>query len=271
MFKNLKPITPSTRHSFILTKTVSKKPLLKNKLTIKTKAFGKNEEGHIVNRHKERGAKKRYRIIDFIRTKKSTGVVCTIEHDPFRSAFIMSVFDTLTKSFFYSLAPDGTRVGDSVGSGKKVLVKLGNATFLKRIPAGAVVSNVSLKPGGKGQLARSAGSYCFLRGHSLGYCFLELMSGETRLVSSSNNALIGRMSNPNHFLQQSGKAGRSRWLGKRPTTRGVAMNPVDHPNGGGEGKKSGQRKTPWGKPSTRGRIRKSRPNNFIIKKRYESV
>ena len=270
MFKKQKPTTPSIRHLFRCMKTVSKRPLLKNKMKLRNKALGKNNQGRIISKHKGGGHKKRYRKVELTPLKNFEGIVCSMEYDPFRTGFIMSVFDFNKKKFYYTLAPEGSKVGDSLMSGAKVPVKLGNTTLLKNVPPGALVSGVTLIPNKEAVLARSAGSYCFLRGHSVekNLSFLELMSGEIRLVSSDNYALIGKISNESHFLDQSGKAGRSRWLGRRPSVRGVAMNPIDHPNGGGEGKKSGLNKTPWGKSSKQG-VKTGSSNYLIIKKRYE--
>lgn len=184
----------------------------------------------------------------------------------------MSVFDTKKKKFFYAAAPSGVKVGSNVLSGPKVPIKAGNSTLLKNVPPGALLSNVTLHPESRKRvLARSAGSYCFLLGHLVekNLSFLELMSGEIRLVSSNNQVLIGKVSNESHFLEQGGKAGRSRWLGKRPKVRGVAMNPIDHPNGGGEGKKSGFNRTPWGKSSKQG-FKTGSFNPMCVKKRNES-
>ena len=272
MFKNQKPTTPSIRHSFLCIKKISKHPLLKNKLQRKKKALGKNNQGHVVSRHKENGCKKRYRKLELAYSKNLNGIVCSIEYDPFRTGFIMSVFDTEKKTFFYTVAPSGLQVGSNVLSGAKVPVKVGNSMPLKSVPPGTLVSNVTLHPKNrKSVLARSAGSYCFLLGHLIerNLSFLELMSGEIRLVSSDNQASIGKVSNESHFLEQSGKAGRSRWLGKRPKVRGVAMNPIDHPNGGGEGKKSGLNRTPWGKSSKQG-VKTGGFNPMCVKKRNES-
>lgn len=269
IFKKQKASTPSMRHSFLLLKNLQKKPLLKKSLTSCRKALGKTSSGKIISRHKEIGAKKRYRKLDLKRTSVDEGVVCSIEHDPYRSGFIMAVFSTTRKKFFYTLAPEGISVGDSIKSGKTLDIKAGNSVRLNRVPPGAMISNIPLRKEGLGKIARSAGSYCLVRGHTEYFTFLELMSGEVRLVESGTHVMIGRVSNEYHFLEQSGKAGRSRWLGKRPVTRGVAMNPVDHPNGGGEGKKSGPGKTPWGRSSKRGKTFKHKNNKFIIKRRYE--
>lgn len=269
IFKKQKASTPSMRHSFLLLKNLQKKPLLKKSIVNFKKPLGKSSSGKIVSRHKEIGAKKKYRKLDLKRTGVDEGVICSIEHDPYRSGFIMSVFSTTRKKFFYTLAPEGVSVGDSVKSGKGSDIKAGNSVQLDKVPPGAMVSNVSIKPGKLGKISRSAGSYCLVRGHTGNLTFLELMSGEVRLVNSENYVVVGRISNEHHFLEQSGKAGRSRWLGKRPSTRGVAMNPVDHPNGGGEGKKSGFGKTPWGKSSKRGKTFKHKNNIYVVKKRYE--
>lgn len=246
MFKNLKPVTPSLRHLFATTKNLAKKPLLKSKTKTKNRALGKNNKGRIVVRHRGGGVKKKYRTLDLKRNEKGKGVVCSLEHDPYRSAFIMSIFDTSSKKFFYSLAPEGVLVGDSVESGQSVSEAAGNSAPIGSFPAGSLISNLALNTVSGGKLARSAGTYGVLRGHLGNSSFVELMSGEIRLIPSKNYAQLGKISNDTHFLEQSGKAGRSRWLGKRPHVRGVAMNPVDHPNGGGEGKKSGPGKTPWG-------------------------
>jgi len=181
----------------------------------------------------------------------------------------MSLFNTVTKKFVYALAHEGVGVGSSIKTGKNSVIRAGNSVRLADIPAGAMISNVSLTQGCGGVLSRSAGAYCLVRGHVPGFAFIELMSGEIRLLKTVNSATIGKVSNEHHFLEQSGKAGRSRWLGKRPTTRGVAMNPVDHPNGGGEGKKSGKGRTPWGKPSKQGKTLNHTNNPYIVKRRYE--
>lgn len=257
MFKKIKPATPSTRHLFKTVKKLKKKPLLKTKIAAYNRSLGKSSgSGRIVSRHKEGGAKKKYRSLDLKRTDVVKGVVCSIEHDPFRSAFIMSIFDLNKKTFFYALAADGVKTGDSVESGIKASINAGNCTKLGRIPVGSAVSNVPLTKGRGGQLARAAGTYCFIRSHgNNGTSLIDLPSGKQSAVSSTHPVLIGKVSNPKHFLEEIGKAGRSRWIGRRPSVRGVAMNPFDHPNGGGEGKKSGPGKTPWGKPSKSGKKR----------------
>lgn len=265
MFKKLKPATPSLRHSFLTIKKLSKKPILKNKIRSIKRSLGKNNTGKIVVRRREVGAKKKYRELNLKRQESLKGVVCSLEHDPFRSAFIMSVFNAKKKHFFYTLAPAGILVGDSVETGRKVTKKAGNSGPLRTFPAGSLVSNITINPQSGGQIARSAGSYGILLGQVEDFCFLELMSGETRLVPSKHYAQLGKISNETHFLEQSGKAGRSRWLGKRPHVRGVAMNPIDHPNGGGEGKKSGLGKNPWGQLKKGQGVKNHNP--LIIKRR----
>ena len=265
MFRNLKPVTPSLRHSFLIIKKLNSKPLLKNKLRNLNQSLGKNNAGKIVVRFKGGGVKKRYRTIDFKRNKSMNGVVCSLEHDPFRSSFIMSLFDTSKKKFLYSLAPEGVMVGDSIETGASVPQTAGNSAPLKNFPAGSLVSNLTVTAHLGGQLARSAGSYGLVRGHLEEFSFVELMSGEIRLISNENYAQLGKISNDTHFLEQMGKAGRARWKGRRPHVRGVAMNPVDHPNGGGEGKKSGPRRNPWGRLNKKKLNKKSNP--FIFKSR----
>lgn len=269
MFKNLKPVTSSLRHSFTLIKNLRKRSLLKNKIKYFKRSSGKNNSGKITVRHKGAGVKKKYRILDFKRNTKLDGLVCSLEHDPYRSAFIMSVFDTVKKKFFYSLAPEGITVGDSIKTAEFVPSTAGNSAPLKNLPAGLLISNITLKETFGGQCARAAGTYGIIRGHSTdNFSFVELISGEIRLVPSKNYVLLGKISNDTHFLQQLGKAGKSRWKNIRPSVRGVAMNPIDHPNGGGEGKKSGKGKTPWGQPGKKGKLQK-KTVAFILKKRYE--
>lgn len=269
MFKKQNSNTPSLRHSIKLIRNVRKKPLLKKSINFFKQKLGKsNHSGKIISRHKECGAKKKYRILESKRSEESLGVVCSLEYDPYRTGFIMAVFDTYTKKFFYALAPEKVAVGDSIESGNDVAARAGSTTFIGKMPIGTVVSNVSTTHRNGGKLARSAGTYCIVRGHRSGFSLLELMSGELRLVPQSSRASVGRVSNESHFLEKSGKAGRSRWLGKRPKVRGVAMNPIDHPNGGGEGKKSGQRRSPWGRSSKLSRRTKN-ISQLVVKKRYE--
>ena len=274
MFKKQKPVTSSLRHRLSIVKSINKKPILKTKIVSHKKALGKGKDtGLIVSRHKEQGMKKKYRQLDFKRTSNSKGIVCSIEYDPYRSAFIMSIFDTLKKSFYYTLAVDNVKVGNILESGPKSAIRSGNSVPLEKVPAGTAVCNVSFYKNKGGQISRSAGTFCIVQGHlTSNFSCLELPSKEIRLIPSKNYVFVGKISNPLHFLETIGKAGRSRWLGNRPKVRGVAMNPVDHPNGGGEGKKSGFGRTPWGKPSKGGKkgLKFTFKKNLIIKKRYET-
>ncbi len=235
------------------------------------KTGGRNNHGRITTRHKGGGEKRKYRLIDFKRNKDEIAArVKTIEYDPNRSARIALVaYEDGEKR--YILAPIGMNVGDVIHSGQAADIKPGNAKALKDIPVGTVVHNVELRPGKGGQLARSAGTYAQLLSKEGAYCHLRLPSGEIRLVKAECKASIGQVSNQDHENVSLGKAGRSRWLGIRPTVRGVAMNPVDHPHGGGEGRTSGGRHpvTPWGKP-TKGyktRSKKKPSNKYIVSAR----
>ena len=235
------------------------------------KSGGRNNHGRITTRHIGGGEKRKYRLIDFKRNKDEIAArVKTIEYDPNRSARIALVaYEDGEKR--YILAPIGMKVGDVIHSGLAADIKPGNAKALKDIPVGTVIHNVELRPGKGGQLARSAGTYAQLLSKEGAYCHLRLPSGEIRLVKAECKASIGQVSNQEHENVSLGKAGRSRWLGIRPTVRGVAMNPVDHPHGGGEGRTSGGRHpvTPWGKP-TKGyktRSKKKPSNKYIVSAR----
>ena len=196
----------------------------------------------------------------------STAIVCSLEHDPYRSSYIASVFDFVNNDFFYILAPKNLKVGDIVKSGLEIEPSLGSSLPISKIPIGTLIHNVSPFINKKAQLSRSAGTYCIIKEKSEKTAVLELSSGELRSISSKCFASIGEVSKELFFLTRLGKAGQSRWLNRRPTVRGVAMNPVDHPHGGGEGKKSGLDKTPWGKPNRRGKTSKS-TNRLIIEKK----
>ena len=212
---------------------------------------GRNNQGRITVRHKGGGNKRLYRVIDFKRNKENVpGSIKTIEYDPNRSARIALVAYADGEKA-YILAPIGMKVGDTVMSGRDADIKPGNALLLKDIPVGTVLHNVELRPGKGGQLARSAGTYSQLLSKEKGYCHVRLPSGEIRLVKAECRATVGQVSNPEHENLSVGKAGKNRWFGIRPRVRGVAMNPIDHPHGGGEGRTSGGRHpvTPWGKPT----------------------
>jgi large subunit ribosomal protein L2 len=244
-----KPITSTQRHLLQLNvKDLRKKPIIKSKLKGLKNSAGRNNSGKITVRHKGGGHKKRYRELNFFRTNESTGIVLSIEYDPYRNANIVSVYDFLNKHFFYMIAPKELRTGDIVKSGPNAESKLGHSLPIAAIPVGSHIHNISPKALRKAQISRAAGTFSYLKEKTLKYAKIELSSGEQRIISPKCYATIGVVSNELTFLTQLGKAGRSRWLNRRPTVRGVAMNPVDHPHGGGEGKKSGPGKTPWGKP-----------------------
>ena len=268
--KKFNPTTPSQRNLVLVDKSALYKGGPVKKLTEGlSKTGGRNNSGHVTAWQKGGGHKRRCRLIDFKRTK--TGVEATverIEYDPNRTAFIALItYDDGVQS--YILAPQRLSVGDRVRSGIGSDIKPCNALPLANIPVGTLVHNVELKPGKGGQLARSAGTYIQLVGRDRGYAILRLTSGEVRLVRSECMASIGAVSNPDQQNIKIGKAGRSRWLGRRPHVRGAAMNPCDHPHGGGEGKApvglAGPR-TPWGKPAL-GKKTRRRKNRFILKRR----
>lgn len=269
--KHYNPTTPGQRGLIL----VDKKDLWKGKpeksLTEGLKKTGgRNNTGRITTRHIGGGHKKRYRLVDFKRNRFDiVANVERLEYDPNRTCFI-ALIKYSDDSLSYIIAPEGLKVGDSVSSGASSDIKVGNTLPLINIPVGTLVHNVEMKPGKGGQLARSAGSYVQLVGKDRDFAQLRLASGELRLVHSQCLATIGTVSNTDHRNVNYGKAGRLRWMGVRPTVRGVAMNPVDHPHGGGQGKTSGGRHpvTPWGKP-TKGKKTRSnkRTNSFIVRRR----
>lgn len=249
--KIYKPTTNGRRHMTSsdfaeITKTKPEKTLLESQ----SHTAGRNSYGHITVRHRGGGHKQKYRIIDFKRNKDNAkAVVKAIEYDPNRTANIALLHYT-DGIKAYILAPKGLKVGDIVESGDEVDIKPGNALALKNIPTGTSIHNIELKPGKGGQLVRSAGASAQVLGVDGDYTLIRLQSGEVRKILSSCRATIGVVGNEQHFLIQLGKAGRKRWLGKRPQSRGSVMNPNDHPHGGGEGKAPvgrPQPMTPWGK------------------------
>ncbi len=253
-----------------ITKTTPEKSLLVSK----SKTAGRNSYGHITVRHRGGGHKRKYRVIDFKRNKDNVpATVKAIEYDPNRSANIaLLVYADGTKS--YILAPKGLEVGQKVQSGKDADIKVGNALPLENIPVGTVIHNIELKPGKGGQLVRSAGTSAQLLGKEGKYAIVRLTSGETRMILISCRATIGAVGNEQHELINIGKAGRSRWMGKRPQSRGSVMNPNDHPHGGGEGKAPVGRPSPlspWGKKTTglKTRSKKARSNKFIVRSRHK--
>ena len=230
---------------------------------------GRNNNGHMTTRHKGGGHKQRYRVIDFKRRKFDVAAkIEPLEYDPNRSAFIALVrYDD--GELAYILAPQRIKVGDVVISGQRVDVKPGNAMPMGNMPVGTIIHNIELKIGKGGQLARSAGTYAQLVGKDAGYAQVKLSSGELRMVHGDCMATIGAVSNPDQQNVNYGKAGRMRWMGFKPVTRGVAMNPVDHPHGGGEGRTSGGRHpvTPWGKPTKGKKTRKNKATDKMIIRR----
>ncbi len=271
--KKFNPTTPSLRQLVL----VDRSELFKGKpvkaLTVgKMEHGGRNNTGRITVRFRGGGHKQSYRLVDFKRREKlgASAVVERIEYDPNRTAFIALIkYEDGTLS--YILAPQRLALGDQVVSGDQVDIKPGNAMPIGNIPVGTIVHNVEMKIGKGGQIARSAGSYVQIVGRDQGYVSVRLNSGEQRIIHGSCFATVGAVSNPDHMNISLGKAGRNRWLGQRPHNRGVSMNPVDHPHGGGEGRTSGGRHpvTPWGKP-TKGRKTRSnkRTDKFIVASRH---
>ena len=238
--KKFKPTTPGQRHKVAtdfaeLTKATPEKSLL----APMKKSGGRNNDGRMTMRYLGGGHKQRYRIIDFKREKFDTpATVKSIEYDPNRTANIALLFYADGEKR-YIIAPNGLKVGDVVLSGKTALPNVGHAMFLSDIPLGTVIHNIELKPGAGGIIARGAGTYAQLNARDGKYAIVKMPSGETRMILTTCLATIGSVSNAEHNLVVSGKAGRSRWLGRRPRVRGVVMNPVDHPMGGGEGRNAG--------------------------------
>ena len=270
--KTYKPITPSLRQLVIVDRSGLWKGKPVKALTRgKTNTGGRNNHGRITSNHMGGGHKRRLRLIDFKRRKfDQVATVERLEYDPNRSAFIALV-KYADGELSYILAPQRLKAGDQVVSGERVDIKPGNAMPLANMPVGTIVHNVELKKGRGGQLARSAGTYCQLVGKDAGYAQIKLTSGELRMVPGECLATVGAVSNPDNQNIVIGKAGRSRWLGIRPTVRGVAMNPVDHPHGGGEGRTSGGRHpvTPWGKPTKGKKTRKNKSTDkLIIRRRH---
>jgi large subunit ribosomal protein L2 len=238
--RKLKPTTPGQRSKLINSyeEITTSKPE-KSLLVGKNKSGGRNNYGRMTMRYIGGGHKKKYRIIDFKRDKDGIDAkVKSIEYDPNRTSFIALLVYTDGEKR-YIIAPNGLKVGDVIVSGEKVAPEIGNTLQLANIPLGTIVHNIEMRPGQGGVIARSAGSYASLVSREGKYAIIKLPSGETRKVLTSCKATVGTVSNSDHALQKSGKAGRTRWQGRRPRVRGVAMNPVDHPMGGGEGRASG--------------------------------
>ncbi len=269
--KAFKPTTPSQRQLVIVDRSELWKGEPVKALTEGLrKNGGRNNTGRITLRHRGGGAKRRYRVIDFKRGKSD--VVATVErleYDPNRTAFIALIkYEDGEQS--YILAPQRLKAGDKVVAGEKVDVKPGNAMPMKNMPVGTIIHNIEMKPGKGGQMARAAGTYAQLVGRDAGYALLRLSSGEVRMVRADCRATVGAVSNPDQQNIVIAKAGRNRWLGHRPSVRGVAMNPIDHPHGGGEGRTSGGRHpvTPWGKPTKGKKTRHNKATDrYIVRRR----
>jgi large subunit ribosomal protein L2 len=270
--KTYNPTTPGQRQLV----TVSRDGLHKGK-PVKTLtegltgSGGRNNLGRMTARRRGGGHKRTYRIVDFKRAKLDVeGTIERLEYDPNRSAFIALVkYEDGEQA--YILAPQRVGPGDKIVASKRADVRPGNAMPLMAMPIGTIVHNIEMKPGKGGQIARAAGAYAQYVGRDQGYAILKLNSGEQRLVHQSCMATVGAVSNPDHSNINIGKAGRNRWLGKRPSVRGVAMNPIDHPHGGGEGRSSGGRHpvTPWGKPTKGKRTRSNKQTDkFIARSRH---
>ena len=270
--KTYKPSTPGLRQLAIVDRSELHKGKPVKALTVgKPEKGGRNNNGRITVRFRGGGHKQSYRIVDFKRRKlEQPAKVERLEYDPNRSAFI-ALITYADSEQAYILAPQRLSAGDSVVSGAAVDVKPGNAMPLGAIPVGTIVHNVELKIGKGGAIARSAGSYAQIVGRDQGYVSIRLSSGEQRLVHGQCFATVGAVSNPDHMNSSLGKAGRNRWLGQRPHNRGVTMNPVDHPHGGGEGRTSGGRHpvSPWGKPTKGKKTRSNKSTDkFIVASRH---
>jgi large subunit ribosomal protein L2 len=268
--KKYKPNTPAMRGLVLVDKSGLWKGRPVKKLTEGvTKSGGRNNNGRITSRHRGGGHKRLYRVIDFKRTKFGvSAVVERIEYDPNRSAFIALLkYDDGEQAYF--IAPQRLQEGDRVIAANRADIKPGNAMPMENMPVGTIIHNVEMKPGRGGQMARAAGTYVQLIGKDSGYAQLRLTSGELRMVPAKCMATVGAVSNADNKNQNMSKAGRSRWLGKRPKVRGVAMNPVDHPHGGGEGRTSGGRHpvSPWGKPTKGARTRRKKKSDDLIMRR----
>ena len=269
--KQFNPVTPSLRGTVLIDRSELWKGKPVKLLTQgKSGTGGRNNHGRITSRFIGGGHKQSYRLIDFKRRKFDVpATVERLEYDPNRSAFIALV-KYADGELSYILAPQRLRAGDQVIAGKRVDIKPGNAMPLGAIPVGTIVHNVEMKTGAGGKIARAAGTYAQLVGKDAGYAQIKLMSGELRVVRAECMASVGAVSNPDNMNQKIGKAGRTRWLGKRPHNRGVVMNPVDHPLGGGEGRSSGGRHpvTPWGQPCKGYKTRANkRTDSLIIRRR----
>jgi large subunit ribosomal protein L2 len=269
--KKYRPTTPSQRFKIISAfDDITAKAPEKSLLAPSKQSGGRNSEGKMTVRYRGGGHKQRYRMIDFKREKENIpAVVKSIEYDPNRTARIALLYYKDGEKR-YIIAPHGLEVGQEVVSGKGVAPNIGNTMYLSEIPFGTIIHNIELRPGQGAKLARSAGSYAQFMTREGKFAVIKLPSGETRMILQTCRATVGMVSNVDHQLEKSGKAGRSRWLGRRPRTRGVAMNPVDHPMGGGEGRASGGHpRSRKGLPAKgyKTRSKKKASNKYIIERR----
>ncbi len=265
--KSFNPVTASLRGTILIDRSELWKGSPVKGLTVgKHSTGGRNNHGRITSRFRGGGHKQSYRIVDFKRRKFDVpGVVERLEYDPNRTAFLALV-RYQDGELAYILAPQRIKAGDAVIASARADIKPGNAMPLSAVPVGTIVHNVELKPGAGGKVARAAGQYVQLVGKDAGYAQIKLMSGELRMVRGDCIATIGAVSNPDNSNQEFGKAGRRRWMGRKPHNRGVVMNPVDHPHGGGEGRTSGGRHpvTPWGKPTKGYKTRVNKRTDRLI-------
>lgn len=272
--KTYRPTTPSRRGLVLVDRgELHKGPPVKTLTEGQSQSGGRNNRGRMTVRRRGGGHKRRYRIVDFKRRK--FGVEATVErleYDPNRSAFIALLrYEDGERA--YIVAPQRLRAGDRVVADEQADIKPGNAMPMRNMPVGTIVHNVEMKPGKGGQIARAAGNYAQLIGKDAGYALLRLSSGEQRMVRAECMATVGAVSNPDNQNVKLGKAGRNRWRGRRPKVRGVAMNPVDHPHGGGEGRSSGGRHpvTPWGAPTKGKRTRRNKASaRLILRSRHRA-
>src|SRR5437763_16337836 len=269
--KTFRPVTPTRRFQTVTTREeITKDRPEKSLVTSKKRTGGRNSTGRVTSRFSGGGHKQAYRVIDFKRDKAGVpAVVAAIEYDPNRSSRI-ALLNYADGEKRYILQPDGLQVGQKIMSGPAADILIGNALPLKNIPAGTIVHNIELKPGKGAQMARSAGAQAQLVSREGGLALLKLPSGEIRRVAEGCMATVGQVGNIDHENVSLGKAGRKRWMGKTPHNRGVTMNPVDHPHGGGEGKTSGGRNpvTPWGQPTRGYKTRNNkRTNKFIVSRK----
>lgn len=272
IFKKIRPVTPSLRRVKLLQKPfLWRKKFIKSQTKGLARSYGRNNFGRITAFQRGGGHKRLYRIVDFERLV-TKGIVEGIEYDPFRTAFLARIYNSELKSHSYIIAPKNLFFGAFINSGPLAEIQLGHSLPLEKVPVGSLIHNVSPGLKKKGQIARAAGTYSQLIQKTKNYARLRLMSGEQRLFPLDSYATLGVVSNENNKLICLGKAGRNRWKNRRPSVRGVAMNPVDHPHGGGEGKTSGGRPsvTPWGKPAKGPKTSRSRnPLRVVLRKKIK--